>query len=97
MRRSYLAKYGIKASSGGGRSSARETIGRVAAGAVAEKYLRDALGVEIVAWVSSVGDVAMTPQECQTIVETVTRDMVDQTLVRCPLPEKSAAMQKARC
>jgi len=53
----YLEKYGIKASSGGGRSSARETIGRVAAGAIAEKYLREAHGVEVVAFVSSVGKV----------------------------------------
>lgn len=53
----YLEKYGVKASSGGGRSSARETIGRVAAGALAEKYLREAYGVEIVAFVSSVGKV----------------------------------------
>ncbi|KAJ7067107.1 chorismate synthase [Mycena amicta] len=48
---------GVKASSGGGRSSARETVGRVAAGAIAEKYLRLAHGVEIVAFVSSVGKV----------------------------------------
>lgn len=53
----YLQKYGVKASSGGGRSSARETIGRVAAGALAEKYLKEAYGVEIVAFVSSVGQV----------------------------------------
>ncbi|KAF7310423.1 Chorismate synthase [Mycena chlorophos] len=55
----YLEKYGIKASSGGGRSSARETIGRVAAGAIAEKYLRIAHGVEIVAFVSSVGRISL--------------------------------------
>ncbi|KAK0506426.1 chorismate synthase [Armillaria luteobubalina] len=53
----YLAKYDIKASSGGGRSSARETIGRVAAGAIAEKYLKLAYGIEVVAFVSSVGKV----------------------------------------
>ncbi|EST06032.1 Chorismate synthase [Kalmanozyma brasiliensis GHG001] len=53
----YLEKYNVKASSGGGRSSARETIGRVAAGALAEKYLKEAYGVEIVAFVSSVGKV----------------------------------------
>ncbi|KAA1468450.1 chorismate synthase [Dentipellis sp. KUC8613] len=53
----YLQKYGVKASSGGGRSSARETIGRVAAGAIAEKYLKQAYGIEIVAFVSSVGKV----------------------------------------
>ncbi|KAF5355615.1 hypothetical protein D9756_003959 [Leucocoprinus leucothites] len=53
----YLQKYGIKASSGGGRSSARETIGRVAAGAIAERYLKQVYGVEIVAFVSSVGKI----------------------------------------
>jgi chorismate synthase len=53
----YLEKYGIKASSGGGRSSARETIGRVAAGAIAERYLKQAYGIEIVGFVSSVGKV----------------------------------------
>ncbi|PPQ98898.1 hypothetical protein CVT24_003529 [Panaeolus cyanescens] len=53
----YLEKYGIKASSGGGRSSARETIGRVAAGAIAEKYLKQVYGIEIVAFVSSVGKI----------------------------------------
>jgi len=53
----YLEKYGLKASSGGGRSSARETIGRVAAGAIAEHYLKAAFGVEIVAFVSSVGKI----------------------------------------
>ncbi|CDO71766.1 hypothetical protein BN946_scf184920.g50 [Trametes cinnabarina] len=55
----YLEKYGVKASSGGGRSSARETIGRVAAGAIAEKYLKLAYGIEIVAFVSSVGKVSL--------------------------------------
>ncbi|KAJ7171749.1 chorismate synthase [Mycena crocata] len=53
----YLEKYGVKASSGGGRSSARETVGRVAAGAIAERYLKIAHGIEIVAFVSSVGKV----------------------------------------
>ena len=51
----YLVKYGIAASSGGGRSSARETIGRVAAGAIAEKWLRETYGTEIVTFVSAVG------------------------------------------
>ncbi|KAJ3106117.1 hypothetical protein HK100_003780, partial [Physocladia obscura] len=57
----YLEKYGIKAGSGGGRSSARETIGRVAASAVAEKYLTQVHGIEIVAFVCSVGSVSMIP------------------------------------
>ena len=57
----YQEKYGIRASSGGGRSSARETIGRVAAGAIAEKYLSLAHGVEVVAFVSSVGSEHLFP------------------------------------
>ena len=55
----YQQKYGIRAASGGGRASARETIGRVAAGAIAEKWLREAHGVEIVAYVSSIGDIVL--------------------------------------
>ncbi|KAI8617554.1 chorismate synthase [Chytriomyces sp. MP71] len=57
----YLEKYGIKAGSGGGRSSARETIGRVAASAIAEKYIKMVHGIEIVAFVASVGSVSMMP------------------------------------
>ena len=55
----YQLKYGTRASSGGGRSSARETIGRVAAGAIAEKWLNETYGTEISCWVSSIGDVVM--------------------------------------
>lgn len=58
----YQAKYGVRASSGGGRSSARETIGRVAAGAVAEKWLRETYGTEVVSFVCSIGDVEL-PRE----------------------------------
>eukprot|EP00045_Choanoeca_perplexa_P007751 m.71252 g.71252 ORF g.71252 m.71252 type:complete len:436 (-) comp14201_c0_seq2:808-2115(-) len=72
----YIAKYGTHASSGGGRSSARETIGRVAGGAIAEKWLREAFGVEIVAWVSQVG----AEQEEPVDVATITRDEVDEHL-----------------
>ncbi|KAF4676775.1 hypothetical protein FOL47_004946, partial [Perkinsus chesapeaki] len=53
----YQVKYGIKASSGGGRASARETIGRVAAGALAEKYLLKEFGCTVVAWVESIMDI----------------------------------------
>src|SRR5690554_4770087 len=53
----YTMKYGINASSGGGRASARETIARVADGAIAELFLNTKYNVEIVAWVSSVGEV----------------------------------------
>jgi chorismate synthase len=51
----YITKYGLNSTSGGGRASARETVARVAAGALAEKYLRTKFGVEIVSWVKSVG------------------------------------------
>lgn len=92
----YLEKYGIKASSGGGRSSARETIGRVAAGAIAEKYLKLSHGIEIVAFVSSVGAVHMFPHTAThpspatnpaflSLLETITREKVDEFVpVRCP-------------
>ena len=76
----YQVKYGVRASSGGGRSSARETIGRVAAGAVAEKVLRERWGVEIIAWVSSVGEVEAAAIDTHR----VTRAQVDANPVRCP-------------
>ncbi|AOW04228.1 chorismate synthase [Yarrowia lipolytica] len=85
----YQEKYGIKASSGGGRSSARETIGRVAAGAIADKYLAAVNDIEIVAFVSQVGDVSMdrSPSNEQWIstLEGVTREGIDSTgPMRCP-------------
>jgi chorismate synthase len=76
----YQVKYGIRASSGGGRSSARETIGRVAAGAIADTVLHQTYGIEIVAWVSAVADI----QEPEIDMATVTRDRVDANIVRCP-------------
>lgn len=81
----YQMKYGIRASSGGGRSSARETIGSVAAGAIAGKILKEKYGIEIVAWVSSVGEIESSAID----PETVTRNIVDQTDIRCP--DKTAA------
>ena len=76
----YQIKYGIRSSSGGGRSSARETVGRVAAGAVIDKFLYETFGIEIVAWVQSVGEIeAPLVNE-----EVISRDEVDQTMVRCP-------------
>ncbi|RFU23563.1 hypothetical protein B7463_g12775, partial [Scytalidium lignicola] len=57
----YLEKYSVKASSGGGRNSARETIGRVAASAIAEKHLKLAHGVGITAIVSSVENIHLFP------------------------------------
>ncbi len=76
----YQMKYGVRASSGGGRSSARETIGRVAAGAIAEKWLNQIYGTEIVAWVSAVGDI----EAPEVDVEQISRTEVDAQIVRCP-------------
>jgi chorismate synthase len=95
-----LAKYGVKASSGGGRASARETIGRVAAGAIAEKYLKQCFGVEIVAFVTTVGKIGLpfddgediVGKELLKLVKDVTRDEIDQELTRCPHKETSAKM-----
>jgi len=50
----YFAKYGIRNWQGGGRASARETVGRVAAGAIAKKILRESHGVEVLAYVKQV-------------------------------------------
>jgi chorismate synthase len=83
----YQTKYGTRASSGGGRSSARETIGRVAAGAIAEKLLREKWGVDIVAWVSSIG----SEQASGVDTERVSRAQVDANLSRCP--DKSSALR----
>jgi chorismate synthase len=84
----YEMKYGVRASSGGGRSSARETIGRVAAGAIAEKWLREHHGVEIIAWVSSCGEI----DAGEVNPETVTREDVDQNIIRCPNSEAAERM-----
>ncbi len=85
----YQSKYGIRASSGGGRSSARETIGRVAAGAIAEKWLRQTYGTEIVAWVSAVGDI----EAPEVDVLHISRDDVDAQLIRCPDGATAERMQ----
>lgn len=76
----YQMKYGIRASSGGGRSSARETIGTVASGAVAAKALREKYNIDIVAWVSSIGAIEATGINTETISSTE----VDRSIVRCP-------------
>lgn len=84
----YQVKYGVRAQSGGGRASARETIGRVAAGAIAEKYLAQKHGIEIVAWVESVGGLSAGRVD----QETLTRQEVDSSPVRCPDRETAQAM-----
>jgi len=75
----YDAKYGIRNWQGGGRSSARETIGRVAAGAIAKKILRQVAGVEIIGYVKRI-------QNLEGVIDSdvVTLEQVEQTIVRCP-------------
>lgn len=74
----YDAKYGIRAWSGGGRASARETIGRVAAGAIAKKILAS-MGVEVIGWVSQVQHLTA---EIDPL--TVTLADVEANIMRCP-------------
>ena len=75
----YDAKYGIRNWQGGGRSSARETIGRVAAGAIAKKILHQVAGVEVLAYVKRIKDL-----EAAIDPATVTMDQVESNIVRCP-------------
>jgi chorismate synthase len=85
----YDAKFGHRAWVGGGRASARETLARVAAGALARQVLRSLGPVEVVAWVDSVATV-----KAQVDSSLVTRESVDATIVRCPDPEAAAAMEE---
>jgi len=75
----YEAKYGIRDSSGGGRASARETLARVAAGAIAKKYLKEKLGIEFISFVEQVGDI-----KTDMDFNLVTVKDVESNIVRCP-------------
>jgi chorismate synthase len=83
----YDAKYGVRAIAGGGRSSARETIGRVAAGAVARQILKDFNNIEVLAYVSKVQEIS-----CNVDDDTFTQDDVDANIVRCPDPVAAEKM-----
>ena len=76
----YLFKYGIHAASGGGRSSARETIGRVIGGAVAEQILNK-YNIKIIAYVTQVGPIKLNKKIDETLL---TRDIIDTYITRCP-------------
>lgn len=84
-----VAKYGIRNWQGGGRASARETVGRVAAGAVARKLLRIAEGIEVLAWVRCVHEVDAKPD-----IAAVTLADVEANPVRCPDAEAAREMIK---
>lgn len=75
----YDAKYGIRSVAGGGRSSARETIGRVAAGAIAKKILKEIAGVEVLCYIKQIKDL-----EGSIDSNTVTLEQIESNIVRCP-------------
>lgn len=83
----YEAKYGIRNWQGGGRASARETIGRVAAGAIARKLLQRYFHTETIAWVSQIHQICAVVDE-----KTVTAEAVDANMVRCPDVTAAARM-----
>jgi chorismate synthase len=83
----YLAKYGIHNWQGGGRSSARETVGRVAAGAIARKILRERFGVEVLAYVKQVQRVV-----AKVDPEQVRAREIEANIVRCPDPPVATKM-----
>ena len=82
----YFQKYGIRDHRGGGRSSARETIARVVAGAVAKLYLKQA-GVTVTAYTSQVGEIKLDNNYKQYDLATI-----EDTPVRCPDTEKANEM-----
>jgi chorismate synthase len=83
----YFAKYGLRNWQGGGRSSARETIGRVAAGAVAKQLLRELAGVEILACVERIHHLHTSVDP-----DSFSRDQVEANIVRCPDPQIAEEM-----
>ncbi|AFY60130.1 chorismate synthase [Synechococcus sp. PCC 6312] len=83
----YDAKYGIRNWQGGGRSSARETIGRVAAGAIAKKILKQVAGVEVLAYVCRIREL-----EAHIDPATVTLEQIESNILRCPDANAAAKM-----
>ena len=83
----YQVKYGVQARSGGGRASARETIGRVAAGAIAKQLLAKAAGTEVLAWVKRIHTIEATVDP-----EAVTLEAIESNIVRCPDASTAAQM-----
>ena len=83
----YQAKYGVRDHRGGGRSSARETIGRVVAGALAKLALRE-IGIRITAYTEQVGPIAV-----EAPYTALDLSLVESNAVRCPDPETAARME----
>lgn len=83
-------KYGHRDHRGGGRASARETVGRVAAGAIAARLLATTSGIEIIGWVDRVADIDADVDD-----DEVTMELVEADPTRCPDPAAAAAMAEA--
>lgn len=83
----YCAKYGHRDHRGGGRASARESVCRCVAGAIASQILQQ-LGISIVAYTSQIGDIAL-PQD----YEAYNLNDIDSNPVRCPHPDTADRMQ----
>ena len=83
----FQTKYGIRDYKGSGRASARETLARVAAGAIAKKYLKEKLGIEFLSYVEQVGEI-----KTDIDYEKVTNEDIESNIVRCPEPETAGKM-----
>ena len=83
----YTNKYGIRDYRGGGRSSARETVARVASGAIAKQFLAQNYGIEIHAYVSQVGHIQLADS-----IQELGYDHIEKNIVRCPDPNLAEEM-----
>jgi chorismate synthase len=83
----YDQKFGFRDWMGGGRSSARETVGRVAAGAIAKKLLFNWSQIQTLAWVEQIHEIKASVDK-----KTVDKKQIEASIVRCPDPETSTDM-----
>ena len=84
---SYFLKYGARDFRGSGRASARETLARVAAGALAKKYLKQQCGLEVLSYVEQVGEI-----RTNILAEQVTFNSIEANIIRCPDQETAKKM-----
>ncbi len=83
----YDQKFGFRDWMGGGRSSARETVGRVAAGAIAKKLLFNWSQIQTLAWVEQIHEIKASVDK-----KSVDKKQIEASIVRCPDPETSTEM-----
>ena len=90
----YDQKYGFRDYRGGGRSSARETVSRVAAGVVAKKLIAQAFGGQVIGYVTQVGHIVaeVADPAAVTLAQVETLPDGSPNIIRCPVPEQAAAM-----